>query len=92
MLKCKDIPETAEQLQDGTLSFGQRLSLYFHLVMCGHCRRYISQLKMMLGMISQSDADSTKQAADSEVEKIMNALNAANESKASAKSNNQSDA
>jgi anti-sigma factor ChrR (cupin superfamily) len=75
MLKCKDVPETVERLHDGKLPLMQRLSLYFHLMMCGNCRRYIRQLNLMLGMISKSEAASQQAAEDDEVAKIMQLLN-----------------
>ena len=71
MLKCRDVPEHAEQFADGQLPFRARLSLYFHLLMCGHCRRYLRQLKLLLRLLPEAEAQKQAQVEDAEVQAIL---------------------
>lgn len=45
MLSCRDITELATEHDDGAMSARRGLSFRLHLVMCGHCRRYVKQLR-----------------------------------------------
>lgn len=45
MLKCKDVAYQASDYLDKSLPFWQRVNIRIHLFMCGHCRRFIKQLK-----------------------------------------------
>lgn len=71
MLKCKDIPGHAEQLHEGKLSLWQRLSLYLHLFMCGHCRRYVRQLKLLLRLLPEAQARQQADQEEAEVQAIL---------------------
>lgn len=70
MLKCRDVPAEAEALLDGELSFGQRMALRFHLFMCGPCRRYLRQLRVLLGAVPHMHGE----ASDEEVDKVLKHL------------------
>ena len=71
MLKCRDVPKHAEQLVDGQLSFRARMSLRFHLMMCGHCRRYVRQLKLLLRLLPEAEAHRQAQAEEADVQAIL---------------------
>lgn len=48
MLSCKHLVDNADLLIDGTnLHPGQRFVLRAHLLICRHCRRYLSQLSQL---------------------------------------------
>jgi len=52
MLKCQHLVEKADALVDGTpISLRERLALRLHLMMCHHCRRYVRQLRALLGFL-----------------------------------------
>jgi len=52
MLKCKHVVEKADALVDGTpLTRRERFALRLHLMMCHHCRRYVRQLRALLGFL-----------------------------------------
>ncbi|MDF1629801.1 MAG: zf-HC2 domain-containing protein [Alcanivoracaceae bacterium] len=70
MLRCRDVPAEAEVLLDGELGFGRRVALRFHLFMCGNCRRYLSQLRLLLGAVPQMHG----QASDEEVDQVLERL------------------
>ncbi|MBQ0754579.1 MAG: anti-sigma factor [Gammaproteobacteria bacterium] len=72
MLKCRDIPSEAEKFLAGELSFGQRVSVRLHLFMCYNCRRYMRQLRVLLGALPGVPA--AQPVSDDEVEQVMQRL------------------
>jgi anti-sigma factor ChrR (cupin superfamily) len=72
MLKCRDLPSEAEKFLAGELSPGQRASMRLHLFMCYNCRRYIRQLRVLLGALP-GVAEPTP-ASDHDIEQIMRRL------------------
>lgn len=71
MLKCKQAVEKADALIDGTpISRRERLALRVHLLMCHHCRRYLDQLRALLGSLPQQHCP----ADDHKVEEILRRL------------------
>ncbi|WP_348719586.1 zf-HC2 domain-containing protein [uncultured Alcanivorax sp.] len=56
MLKCKHVTEKADALVDGSaLSRRERLALRLHLMMCQNCRRYVRQLRALLGFLPRKE-------------------------------------
>lgn len=51
MLNCNEINELGGEYASGELSFRERISVWVHLLMCVHCRRYVEQLKLTLESI-----------------------------------------
>ena len=45
MLTCKDVSRTLASDELATAGWRQRLSIRFHLLVCGHCRRYARQMR-----------------------------------------------
>lgn len=70
MLKCRDVPQHAEQLLAGDLTAGQRFSLRLHLLMCHHCRRYVRQLKVLVTALPSMPDECT----DSEILQVLHRL------------------
>lgn len=70
MLKCRDVPQHAEMLMAGEMSASQRLALRVHLLMCRNCRRYVRQLKLMVGTLPQLPEDST----DDDIQRVLEKL------------------
>jgi len=70
MLSCKEVTKQADQLLDGSLSLRQRFAMRFHLFICRDCRRYLSQLKALLGAIPFMHS----KASDEEVNKVMDCI------------------
>jgi len=68
MLKCKDIAAQSSDYIDKQLNFKTRLEFYLHLLMCGLCRRYIHNFKLM---VKRSPDLKQKNIADIEAEKIL---------------------
>lgn len=73
MLKCKHVVEKADALVDGTpLSRRERFALRLHLMMCHHCRRYVRQLRALLGFLPRE----TDPLDDARTEAILKKLDA----------------
>ena len=45
MLMCRDLARIASDYIDGELGPMERLSVKMHLMMCGHCRTFIGNLR-----------------------------------------------
>ena len=52
-MKCKEISELGSAYIDGEVSFLQKLEMKLHLLMCQHCRRYISQMTALVYKLRQ---------------------------------------
>ncbi len=48
MLKCKDVVAKATDYVDKELSWSQSMSMALHLLMCGHCRRFVKYFNLSL--------------------------------------------
>lgn len=48
MLKCKDIAAHASDRLDGQLTWRQSLGYGMHLLVCGHCRQFVRQLRITI--------------------------------------------
>lgn len=51
MLRCRDITLMASDYVEGRLRGCRRLSLLVHLLMCPHCRRFVSQFRAVIRVI-----------------------------------------
>ncbi len=47
MPNCREVTQLASESLDRKLSFGERIGMRFHLMMCKLCTRYVWQLKFM---------------------------------------------
>lgn len=56
MLTCKEVTELASKAQDMKLTFGQRMQLKMHLMMCKLCSRYVKQLAFLRTAVQDLDA------------------------------------
>ena len=68
MLKCRDIASLASEYADNNLTVRQRLAFAFHLAICGKCRAFIRQLKLVLEYCKHLPAG---ELDDAETEKIV---------------------
>lgn len=67
MLKCRDVPQQTTSLLAGQLDWRQRLALRLHLLICGHCRRYVRQLRRLLAGLPLMHGE----ASDAEVDAVV---------------------
>lgn len=52
MLSCKEITELVTEYLERRLPLGQHLKFWVHISMCGHCRRYLRQMRMTVRLAS----------------------------------------
>mgnify|MGYP005846930695 CR=1 FL=1 len=67
MLKCRDLARIASDYIDDELGPMDRVSVKVHLLMCGHCRTYIGNLRASIDLMK---AHSSQQVKEELVEKI----------------------
>jgi hypothetical protein len=48
MLKCREIAHRASEYIDREVPWQKRLAMAFHLLMCGHCRRFVDQMRLAI--------------------------------------------
>ncbi|MEH6706441.1 MAG: zf-HC2 domain-containing protein [Alloalcanivorax venustensis] len=71
MLKCQHVEQRADALVDGTpLSRRERLALNLHLLICRHCRRYLRQLRALVGSLRAPTTPLPDASADALAERI----------------------
>ncbi|MFT5697961.1 MAG: hypothetical protein ACI8ZB_000815 [Desulforhopalus sp.] len=51
MLHCDKVSKYVSESMDRNLSFGQRLGVRFHLLMCSHCARFAKQLHLIRSLV-----------------------------------------
>ena len=51
MLKCKDISIEATDYLERAMPLRRRLLVWYHLLICVHCRRYLRQLRIIIAML-----------------------------------------
>lgn len=73
LITCRQVCETASDYIEGPVSLRQRLLLRMHLLICKHCRRYLSHLRAVIGIAAQvPPADEpSEQEIDALVERLM---------------------
>jgi predicted anti-sigma-YlaC factor YlaD len=53
MLTCRELVQIhASDYLDSQLNWGQRAGVRFHLLICERCRRFISQLRLLRGVLA----------------------------------------
>lgn len=67
MLNCRKVVEDSDLLLADELPWRRRLPVKMHLLMCRHCRRYVRQLRDLIGAIPFMHS----KASDEKVSEIM---------------------
>lgn len=55
MLKCRDVTAVASDYLDRNLTLRQRVGVWWHLLICVHCRRFLRQLRTVVGMLRRRE-------------------------------------
>jgi len=64
----------ANEYIDRDLSFMARLNFTLHLIVCVHCRKYISQMRTTIRTLHLRGHDVDQNISDAEVGKIVNII------------------
>ena len=75
MLSCKEACESATEYLDGEPTFGQRMSMRLHLLLCKHCRRFYQQFKITTGAAAR--LDEAPSPTDAEIDALVEKLSIA---------------
>jgi hypothetical protein len=72
MLSCKDLAHKhASDYVDGQLGWNKKFSVWFHLLICVHCRRFVIQLRRVPSLLAARPSirplDSEAKAAEIEL-------------------------
>lgn len=51
MPRCRDITLVASDYVDGRLRWRKRLAVVLHLIMCAHCRRFMTRFRAVVTVI-----------------------------------------
>ncbi len=52
MMKCREVAERVTDYLEGGLAGGDRFRFRLHIAMCRHCRRYLRQMKALVGALA----------------------------------------
>ncbi len=58
MLTCKDVCDNATNYLEGPTTLLERINLRVHLLMCKHCRRFVRQFNLTIGVAQELEQDS----------------------------------
>lgn len=67
MLKCRDVLALGSAYVDGATSPGERMALRLHLMICGHCRRFVHSLRLTIRTVEQLPVP----ASELQIQKIL---------------------
>lgn len=51
MLSCREVTELVSDYLEGDLPRRERLRVQVHILMCRYCRRYLSQMRKVVGIL-----------------------------------------
>jgi len=72
VLTCKDVSDTASNYLEGPTVFVQRFRFRLHLILCKHCRRYLTQLRLSIDVAQKISRPS--EPTDEEIEALVEKL------------------
>ena len=73
MLSCKQVVDRADALIAGEMTLRQRWAMWYHLVVCVNCRRYLRQLKLLLQALPRLRRRATPEQVDRVMQRLREA-------------------
>lgn len=71
MITCEEFAEHVTAYLEGTLPISERTSMWLHRLVCGHCRRYLRQMKLVVDLMGDvpeaTPADGPSEATKNEL-------------------------
>lgn len=64
MLKCREVSEQMSDYLDEETGRWRRVEVAIHLLMCGHCRRFFRQLRLVSRLVQVSAAGTGRPAEE----------------------------
>lgn len=72
MPSCKEVSEKASDYVDGPMGSFTRMSMGMHLLACKHCRRYLRQFRMAIGLVESLEQEAAP--IDQEIDVLVDRL------------------
>ena len=67
MYSCKEISNRSSDYLDKELTFSERMKFGVHLLLCGHCRKFISHMKKTTDIVKELPRNN-KELSETEAE------------------------
>lgn len=79
MLMCRDLARIASEYIDGELGTMETVSVKMHLMMCGHCRTFIGNLRASIDLMKAHSSQQVDEGLVRRIdERVTESLNARN--------------
>ena len=72
MITCRDVCENATKYLEEKTSLVQHINLYWHLVVCKKCRRFLRQFRMLVGLAA--NIERAERPDDEEIDALVRKL------------------
>ena len=54
-MTCEEFAARVTDYLDGSVPFGERIGMWFHKLICHHCRRYLEQMRETVDLMDELD-------------------------------------
>ncbi len=71
MPSCQDITKHSSDYLDRSLPRWRRLGIWFHMMMCVNCRRYVSQLQLTIATIRKHPKSNPPPVSNEQVDDVV---------------------
>lgn len=68
MLMCRGLAELASDYVDGELGVGKKLSVRMHILLCRHCRSFVTNLRTSAVLIQAHSSSQVDEALISRID------------------------
>lgn len=79
MMSCEEFSDRVTAYLEGRVPYGERVGMWMHSMICGHCRNYLRQMSELVTLMSKVDEEDSSVDPDQKDE-LMEAFRAANQS------------
>lgn len=78
MMTCEEFSDRVTAYLEGRVPYGERLGMWFHSMLCRHCRNYLRQMAELVDLMSEVDAQDDASMDRDQKDQLMDAFRAAN--------------
>lgn len=70
MMTCEEFAENVTEYLEGNVPFAERIGMWFHTLLCDHCRRYLEQMRQTAELLGQlGEAEPEADSPDDELKR-----------------------
>jgi predicted anti-sigma-YlaC factor YlaD len=77
MMTCEEFSDRVTAYLEGRVPHGERLGMWFHSILCKHCRNYLRQMSELVELMGEVDADEEASMNPEQREQLLEAYRAA---------------